>query len=212
MAERRGILIALEGIDGSGKSTLQRALAEALEQAGWVVTCSREPTAGKHGQALREAARVQRLPPERELELLLADRRDHVAQTIAPALARGEAVILDRYYYSTAAYQGAAGLDPAELINVNEGFAPRPDLVVILDLTPEQALQRIAGRGEATDEFERIDNLRRAREIFLGLEGQHFLVLDAAQPTSASVVAVIRRVEQGPGPRAWGPEKRDVLA
>lgn len=202
MAERKGLLIALEGIDGTGKSTLQTALAEALSAAGWTVCCSREPTAGVHGQRLREAARVQRLAPEEEVELLLADRREHVEQLIAPALARGEAVILDRYYYSTAAYQGAAGLDPAELIKLNETIAPRPDLVVILDLPPEQALQRIAGRGEATDEFERIDNLRRARAIFLALKGPQFLVLDARERTEASVAAVLQRLPQGPGHRA----------
>ncbi len=209
MAERKGLLIALEGIDGTGKSTLQTALAEALRTAGWTVCCSREPTAGVHGQRLREAARVQRLAPEEEVELLLADRREHVEQLIAPALARGEAVILDRYYYSTAAYQGAAGLDPAELIKLNETIAPRPDLVVILDLPPEQALQRIAGRGQATDEFERIDNLRRARAIFLALQGPQFLVLDARQATERSVVEVLEVVRvagftgvEGPGPRA----------
>jgi len=202
MSDAQGLLIALEGIDGTGKSTLQQALGEAIAAAGRVVCCSREPTFGQYGQRLREAAKVQRLAPDKEVELLLADRQEHVEQLIAPALARGEVVILDRYYYSTAAYQGAAGLDPDELIALNERFAPRPDLVVILDLEPELALQRIAGRGLATDEFERIDNLRRAREIFLALEGPQFLRLDARQSVDRSLAAVLERLDQGPGPRA----------
>lgn len=205
MGESMGLLIALEGIDGTGKSTLQRALSRAIAATGRTVCCSREPTFGKFGQRLREAAKVKRLAPEQEVELLLADRREHVEQVIAPALARGEVVILDRYYYSTAAYQGAAGMDPKELIDLNERFAPRPDLVVILDLLPEQALERIAGRGLASDEFERIDNLRRAREIFLALQGPQFLRLDALQPVERSVAAVLERLlVAGSGLRAEG--------
>ncbi len=160
-------LIVIEGPDGAGKSTLQRGLAAHLSALGITVVQSREPTNGPHGTALRQAARSQRLAPEQELELLLKDRRAHVDQLIAPALARGDWVILDRYYFSTIAYQGAAGLDLAMLQTVNEAFAPPPDVLLLLDLPVEESLKRIHARGMESDEFERPSTLRRVREIFL---------------------------------------------
>lgn len=130
--------------------------------------------------ALREAAKIQRLAPEQELELLLKDRRAHVENLIAPALARGDWVILDRYYFSTIAYQGAAGLDTERLRALNEAFAPIPDLLLILDLPLEVSLERIATRGLASDDFERPATLKRVREIFLSFADLPYAhVLDA---------------------------------
>ncbi len=192
-----GLLLSLEGIDGSGKSTLQGLLADALQQRGWVVSLSREPTDGPEGSKLRTAARAQqRLSPEQELALLIADRKRHLSQLVLPALARGEAVLLDRYYHSTAAYQGAAGLDPAHLIAVNERFAPQPHLVVVLDLPPEAALTRIGLRGEQVDAFERLDNLQRARAIFTALSGPAFLHLDARQTPQQSLQRILGVLDQ----------------
>jgi dTMP kinase len=192
-----GLLISLEGIDGSGKSTLQALLRAALQQRGWTVSCSREPTDGPEGAQLRAAARAHsRLPPERELALLLADRKRHLSQLVLPALARGEAVILDRYYHSTAAYQGAAGLDPATLIALNERFAPQPQLVVVLDLPIEAALARIGQRGGCSDAFERSDNLRRVQTIFSALRGAHFLHLDALQSPAEALSSILTELER----------------
>lgn len=160
-------LIVIEGPDGAGKSTLQRGLAAKLAAEGVAVVQSREPTNGPHGTALRQAALSKRLAPEQELELLLLDRRTHVEDVIAPALARGAWVILDRYYFSTIAYQGAAGLDLAMLRAVNEAFAPPPDVLLLLDLPVPESLKRIQARGLASDEFERPSTLKRVREIFL---------------------------------------------
>jgi dTMP kinase len=175
----KGQLIVIEGPDGAGKSTLQRALAERLRQLGQSVLLSKEPTDGPHGAALRQAARTTRLAPERELELLLLDRRAHVEQLIQPALARGTWVILDRYYFSTIAYQGAAGLDQAHLQSINESFAPKPDALLILDLSFEHAQKRMQGRG-AMDDFERESTQRRVREIFLSFANLPFAhVIDA---------------------------------
>ena len=160
-----GQLIVIEGPDGAGKSTLQKALCVALQNLGIDVELSKEPTDGPHGSALRLAAKTARLAPERELELLLLDRRAHVHDLIQPALARGTWVILDRYYFSTIAYQGSAGLDLAELRRVNEAFAPKPDALLLLDLSYEQAKRRMETRG-ALDDFERESTQRRVREIF----------------------------------------------
>ena len=180
LAQPRARLVVIEGADGAGKSTLQKALAHMLAERGIEVIQSREPTHGPHGTALREAAKTKRLAPELELELLIKDRRAHVDELIRPALARGAWVILDRYYFSTIAYQGAAGLNTEHLRGLNEAFAPQPDLLLILDLPLEESLKRIAERGVASDDFERPSTLKRVREIFLSFEALPFArVLDA---------------------------------
>ncbi len=183
-----GKLIVIEGCDGAGKSTLQRALAANLRDQGITVAQSGEPTHGPHGTAIRLAAQTQRLSPEKELELLLLDRRAHVADVIAPALAHGEWVILDRYYFSTVAYQGAAGLDLAMLLAVNEAFAPPPDALLILDLPVAESLKRIKARGLQSDEFERPATLKRVREIFLSFAPLPYAVVLDARLTPAELV------------------------
>ena len=137
-----GLLIAIEGIDGAGKTTLARSLATLLEQAGARVVLSKEPTNGPWGTQLRQSAATGRLSAQDEVDLLLRDRREHVEALIAPALARGEIVILDRYFPSMVAYQGAAGLPLDTLLAAND-FAPRPDLLLLLDLPPPTGLARI---------------------------------------------------------------------
>jgi dTMP kinase len=182
---RNGFLLVLEGIDGAGKSTLQRRLAAWCEEQGRVAVTSREPTDGPHGRALRESAKSGRLSIERELELFLADRREHVEKVIAPALERGDVVILDRYYFSTAAYQGARGIDPAAIIAANEAFAPVPNLVLLLDLDPADGHARIGARGGAPDDFEGAAYLAKVRQIFLGIERPFFRRLDASSAPEA---------------------------
>lgn len=177
-----GHLIVFEGIDGSGKSTQARLLAEALQRAGHTVHLSQEPTQGHWGRLARESGTSGRLSPAEELDLFHRDRAEHVATLIAPALARGETVVLDRYYFSTMAYQGARGFDPAELRRINETFAPVPELVFVFDLPVETALGRIGARGAATA-FEQQSALQRCREIFRALESEPFAhLIDAAQP------------------------------
>lgn len=170
----KGLFIVIEGIDGTGKSTQAKKLAQWFEQQGRSVVLSREPTNGPWGQAVREAASTNRLAPEQELEYFLKDRLEHVTNLIRPALAEGKVVILDRYYFSTMAYQGARGFDPAVIREKNEAFAPIPDLLLIMDLNVDAALSRIGVRGEGTNEFEKRDNLVRCREIFLSLADEEF--------------------------------------
>ncbi len=135
------------------------------EERGVACVTSREPTNGPAGRALRESATHGRLSLEEELELFCRDRAEHVEQVIRPALAAGKIVLLDRYYLSTAAYQGARGADPAAIIARNEEFAPRPDLVLLLDVDPGSGLGRVRGRGDVPDAFEREDALREVRRI-----------------------------------------------
>lgn len=175
-----GLLVVIEGIDGAGKTTLADTLAARLTALGVEVVRSKEPTNGPHGQALRATAATGRLAPDRELELLLADRRDHVRDLIGPALARGALVILDRYYYSNAAYQGSAGLDVDDVLDANRRFAPTPDLLLLLDLPVRVGLQRIAARGDRANAFESTETLERVREIFQRLAADHGVVIDAS--------------------------------
>ena len=176
-----GFLLVLEGIDGSGKSTLARHLAAWLRESGREVITSREPTDGPHGTALRQSAKTGRLSLEAELDLFQKDRTEHVATLIAPALHRGAVVILDRYYFSTAAYQGARGLDPQAIIAANEKFAPVPDLVLLLDLDPAAGAARIQRRGDALDDFESLDYQREVRRLFLSLDRPFIHRVDATR-------------------------------
>jgi dTMP kinase len=170
-----GLFIVLEGIDGTGKSTQARRLGEWFKSRGREVVISREPTDGPWGKKLRESAATGRLSPQDELQYFLNDRRQHVEEKIAPALAAGKVVILDRYYFSTMAYQGARGFDPAEIRRMNEAFAPVPDLLLILDLDVDTAHDRIGHRGDSTNEFEKHESLTRCREIFLSLKDEPFV-------------------------------------
>lgn len=92
-----GLLVVVDGIDGAGKTTLARALAEGLLRRGKAVAVSKEPTTGQWGMILRESAAAGRLTPDQELEYLVKDRREHVRDFIRPALDRGEVVILVRH-------------------------------------------------------------------------------------------------------------------
>ncbi|MFN6016221.1 MAG: dTMP kinase [Verrucomicrobiota bacterium] len=190
----QGIFIVIEGIDGTGKSTQSKRLAEWFRSRGREVVLSREPTDGPWGKKLRESATTGRLSAEEELECFLNDRREHVEMSIKPALAEGKVVILDRYYFSTMAYQGARGFDPAEIRRRNEVFAPQPDLLLILDLSVESAHGRIGARGDTANEFEQRDTLSRCREIFLSLRDEPFACVIDAEPSLNEVTADILSV------------------
>ena len=190
----RGFLIVIDGIDGTGKSTQARRLGEWLTAGGREVVLSREPTDGPWGKQLRESAANGRLSAADELEYFLNDRRQHVVETIGPALAAGKVVILDRYYFSTMAYQGARGFDPAEIRRRNEEFAPAPDLLVILDLDVDNAHGRIGCRGDTANAFEHRENLERCRAIFLALKDEPFTRVISSDGTVDEVAARIREV------------------
>jgi dTMP kinase len=166
MSAQRGILVAFEGIDGAGKTTQLGRLAARLEAAGREVVRSREPTDGPWGRKIRSAG--GRLPLAEELEAFTEDRRAHIASLIAPALARGAVVLLDRYYPSSAAYQGTRGdpaLSVAAVLAHNEAFAPRPDLTLRIDVPVELGLARVGQRGAATP-FETRATLEAVKAAF----------------------------------------------
>jgi dTMP kinase len=189
----KGRFIVVEGIDGTGKSTQVQRLGEWLQGQGDEVVLSREPTAGPWGRKLRESAATGRLAPEDELQYFLNDRRQHVEELIAPSLAAGKVVILDRYYFSTMAYQGTRGFDVSDIRRQNEAFAPTPDLLLILDLDVDAALERIGARGDSANEFEQRENLERCREIFLSLKDEEFV---RVIPTTGTLDDVANRIRQ----------------
>lgn len=179
-----GVFIVFEGIDGSGKSTHIKLLAEELRGRGHHVLQTSEPSRDRIGIFIRQYAERNgdRLTPETETLLFAADRYEHVKQVIAPALRRGQVVISDRYFYSSIAYQGAAGIDLDWIREMNR-FAPRPDLGVLLDILPEYSLQRVNDRAKTV--FEVSDYLRKVRGIYMGMVERGELVrVDADRPKS----------------------------
>ena len=179
------MLIALEGVDGAGKTTQARLLAGSLAQGGLRVLLTREPTLGATGQRLRAylSGGRRHLSPREEVELFQADRREHVETTIRPALERGWVVITDRYYYSTAAYQGALGLDPGEILRLNEAFAPRPQVVFLLQVPPDLGIARcVQLRGQPPQVSEDYAYLERVAAIYESFRGEEIRKLDASLP------------------------------
>lgn len=179
-----GFLVAVEGIDGAGKTTVSALLAQYCGERGIACAYSKEPTGLASGQQLRESAKTGRLSVEEERALFLKDRIEHVKRSIKPALDYGAVVILDRYYWSTAAYQGARGVDPSEIIAENEAHVPIPDLVILLDVSPEIGLERVRIRGDIPNKFERVRALAKARGIFnqLNENCSYSMCVDASAP------------------------------
>ncbi len=166
---RKGALVVFEGIDGSGKSTQADRLAGYLRELGLEVVLSMEPTEGQYGKALRELwASGGRHDVREELDLFRRDREQHVLEKIEPALRAGKVVILDRYYYSSEAYQGVrGGPSPEEIHATMTAIAPPPDCTLILDLDPEEGLRRITGsRADTPNALEQLENLVKVRHTF----------------------------------------------
>lgn len=192
-----GLFVTLEGIEGSGKSTQARLLADALRAGGERVAVSREPGGTVFGRTLRSMLLdpgAGSLAPLAELFLYLADRAQHVGEVVAPALERGECVICDRFADATIAYQGyGRGLQPGFIAEASARAAAGivPDLTILLDCEDvpaaiARARTRQAGDGTAgvEDRFEREDLSfhRRVRDGYRTLAAgapQRFLVLAA---------------------------------
>ena len=194
--EKKGRLIVLEGIDGAGKTTQARLLLRRLRYRGYKAAFFREPTRGRWGREIKRLARrAGSLTPAEELDLFVRDRRENVDKNLKPALRAGRVVVLDRYYFSTIAYQGAKGMDTGKIRRMNEAFAVRPDLVVILDVDAWGGLARIAGRKTRDELFEREDYLVRVRDIFRGFKGPRFVHLDGRGGRREIAKAVWARVQ-----------------
>ncbi len=186
--------IVLEGVNGGGKSTLQKRLAEHAGKLGHPVLCTREPGGTALGMQLRalvQEGRAGKITGRAELLLFSADRAEHVEQVIRPAIAAGTIVLCDRYFYSTTAFQGyGRGLNLELVRRVNEAAVGGclPDLVLLLDIDPAAGLARNKKTGESllcdTFELEDLEFHRRIREGFLSIAEESltpFVVIDASR-------------------------------
>ncbi|MBS3819191.1 dTMP kinase [bacterium] len=175
----RGVLIVLEGIDGSGKTTQARMLLDKLQKKEVEAVYLQEPSESKWGQEIKKKAAVKNsLSPEEELDLFLKDRKENVEKNIKPALKKNQVVILDRYYFSTMAYQGAKGIDLQLIRKKNEEIIVPPDLIFVLDINAQNGLRRLQNRKKDLL-FERTDYLVKVRKIFQSFQGENFIHIDA---------------------------------
>ncbi len=169
---RRGKFITFEGIDGAGKSTHIASVVDLLRVRGLNVISTREPGGTALGEKLRELLLHEPMHLETEALLMFAARREHVAQVIDPALARGDWVVCDRFSDATYAYQGGGrGLDKAKFLDLERWVLGhlQPDLTFLFDLAPDVACERIARQGRELDKFEqeRADFHWRVRQAYL---------------------------------------------
>jgi dTMP kinase len=195
MRLKKGVMIVLEGIDGAGKSTQARRLLKRLRGLGYDAVSFREPSRGRWGRQIKKLAKVPgSLSPEEELTLFVRDRAENVHKNLKPALAARKIIVLDRYYFSTIAYQGAKGLDPDRIRKMNERIAVRPDLVFILDIGAGRGLARIHARKRKDLLFEKERYLRKVRAIFRSLNGRRFIHLDASRSREETARDIWSRV------------------
>ncbi|MCJ7670323.1 MAG: dTMP kinase [Dehalococcoidia bacterium] len=199
-----GLFITFEGGEGCGKSTQSRLLLKKLEQQNVPVVLTHEPGGTALGNELRKTLKRKRdssISPQAELFLLAASRAQLVVEVIRPALEEGKIVICDRFTHSTLVYQGyGRGLDFTAIKMVNN-MATRylnPDLIILLDISPEQGLAR---KQSLKDRFE-LEDLsfhRRVREGYLKMaaaEPDRWLVIDASLPKRKIAEIIWDRVSQ----------------
>lgn len=197
-----GIFISFEGIDGAGKSTHIESLAEALKAQGHAVVLTREPGGTPLAEALRALVLKEPMDALTEALLVFAARRDHLNNVIEPALARGDAVLCDRFTDASYAYQGGGrglGWDVLAMLENQVQQGRQPDLTIWFDLAPEIAAQRLAG-ARAPDKFEAepvafFQRVAAAYARRAEAAPQRFARIDAAQTREAvwqDVLAAVR--------------------
>lgn len=191
----KGKFIVFEGIDGSGKTTQARLLAERLSAEGRCVRLTAEPTDLPSGKLLREALGGKIKKSECEMALMFVeDRIAHNRDTengIEALLNRGITVICDRYYYSTLAYQGqSTDYEWVKTMNLRCPEIRKPDLCIYVDLLPEQSLERIVRGRDSVEIYENTETLTRVREQFLSV------IRDLGETDNVCIVDGYRTVEE----------------
>jgi dTMP kinase len=179
--KKHGVFICIEGLDASGKTTQSKLLVKNLREKGFDAIYTTEPSRGNIGRLIRRHVLLgeNRLSVVLEALLFAADRVDHLEREVVPALEEGKIVVSDRYFYSSLAYQGAAGLDLKWIEGINK-WALKPDLSIYIDIPPEIVLQRLKRKKTL---METLHNQQQVREIYLKLVKTHGLkIVDGNKP------------------------------
>ncbi|HJW08944.1 MAG TPA: dTMP kinase [Holophagaceae bacterium] len=207
----QGVLITMEGVEGSGKSTQLLRLSERLRHLGLPLLVTKEPGGTALGRELRRLLLTPHpsgevWAPEAELLLFYADRAQHLKEMVRPALATGQVVLIDRFEDSTRAYQGASGVPEESLNRLSDLVLQRlkPHLTLLLDMDPDLALQRVEVRNLAMEGFDetRFDQAhvefhRRVRQRFLAIaknDPQRVALIPARDPVEQVEAAIWKRV------------------
>ncbi|VVB88556.1 putative thymidylate kinase [uncultured archaeon] len=194
----KGKLITLEGIDGTGKSSIANILKNRLPE----VVFTREPTQSWIGKAVMKSIESE-ADPLAELFLFVADHAEHIAKVIRPALDNGKIVISDRYSDSRYAYQGVTLSDNFEdavawVQGIHGGWTIVPDLTILLTIDPEIAVLRCGVRGDKT-KFEKLEFLKKVQDNFLRLAGEEpdrFVIIDAGEELEKVRCEVEMRIKE----------------
>ena len=200
---QKGLFIVFEGIDGSGKTTQAMMLSNYLLNKGYRVLQTEEPTRELiTGFFVKIALRHKdHLPPETYLLLFIADRLNHIENTIRPALSAGKIVISDRYHFSTLAYQTAQGIPRERIDNFIIALGVdilQPDITVFVDTPVDVALERLSDREKGVvDLFERREFLEKVRRNFLSLaEEFNFIRVDGSKDPLTIHKEIIKKIEK----------------
>lgn len=193
--------ITLEGMDGAGKSTHISSIISLLKQRSVEVVSTREPGGTELGERLRELLLHEAMHPETETLLMFAARREHIAQVIAPALARGAYVLSDRFTDATYAYQcGAKGVNALKIEKMEQWVQDdlQPDMTLLFDVPVEVSMQRLSAAREP-DKFEResADFFTHIRNAYLERARQNperFKVIDSNRPLDEVAQSVMQAI------------------
>ena len=176
-----GKFIIFEGIDGSGKSTQTKLLKKYLEEQGFLVTLTKEPTNNSSvSQKIRRILNKEVIAGAKELqELFIQDRKEHLEKVVIPSLKEGKIVISDRYYFSTIVYGESERVSKEWLIEKNKDFLA-PDTTIIIDLDPKICIERITANRSSIDLFEKIGKLEKVRDNYkdIAKKFQNIYIID----------------------------------
>lgn len=198
----KGYLFVLEGVDGAGKTVVCKSVLQLLRNDHYDAVMLREPTnESQWGKEIRARSPKGELTPQEELELFIRDREWNIQNRIGPALAAGNIVLMDRYFFATGAYQTVStGIPWQDILqrNRDEIHAPEPDVIFILDLDAEVGIERIlAGRESLNQQFEKIDRLVKVRRAYLEMADQdsgNYVLVDASLPLDEVIPLVYQEI------------------